>query len=79
MNFPTTSTRSAGVFLIVLGVLFAAATNRQTPALAPGVFTCGILFCLASTRLARRWRYAPLFLILSGLASCGALIAAGGR
>ena len=74
-----TSARSAGIFLILLSIPFAMALNRETPVLAAGMLPCGILFCLASTRFAHRWRLLPLLLVLAGMGSCAAISVGGLR
>lgn len=72
--FSAASARAAGIFLMLLGVVFSAAANRQTPAWAPGLLVCGVLFFLASTRAARKLRFLPMILILAGIAACGAMM-----
>lgn len=68
------TSRSVGIFLVLLSLAFASAANRQTPALAPGLLVCGILFLLASTRAARKWKFLPAALILAGVVSCGLMM-----
>jgi len=71
--FSSTSARSLGIFLILLSIPFAIAANRETPILAAGMLPCGILFCLASTTFAHRWRYLPSLLVLAGVCAFAAV------